>query len=167
MPVRVNKDPDTYDFEYVLYPKSEIDNRIKRLQSQMDDMDGALLFHSVDLCYFTGTAQDGLAYIPRDGEPVVMMRRSFERARQESPLEILPLENMKNLKSDLGIRCSSTIGLEMDVLPCSFYFRVAGALKDAKYIDVAERIKHLRSVKSDFELSLIKEAARILDAGLS
>ena len=57
--------------DYVLHPRSEIDNRIKRLQSQMDDMDGALLFHSVDLCYFTGTAQDGLAYIPRDGDPVV------------------------------------------------------------------------------------------------
>jgi Xaa-Pro dipeptidase len=153
--------------DYVLYPRSEIDSRIKRLQSQMNDMDGALLFHSVDLCYFTGTAQDGLAYIPRDGEPVVMMRRSLERARQESPLDILPLKNMKNLKSDLGIRCSSTIGLEMDVLPCSFYFRVANALQDAKYVDVAEKIKHIRSVKSEFELGLVREAAKILDAGFS
>src|SRR5512137_427267 len=100
--------------EYVLSPRSEIENRIKTLQSQMGEMDGALLFHAVDVCYFSGTAQDGLVYIPRDGEPVVMMKRSLERAKQESPLEVRPLKNMRNLKSDLGISAKATIGLEMD-----------------------------------------------------
>jgi Xaa-Pro aminopeptidase len=153
--------------EYVLSPKSEIESRIKNLQSQMGDMDGALLFHAVDICYFTGTAQDGLVYIPRDGEPVVMMKRSLERAREESPLEVRPLKNMRNLKSDLGIPAKATVGLEMDVLPCSFYFKVNKALEDARFVDVAERIKHIRSVKSEFELALLKEAARILEAGFS
>jgi Xaa-Pro dipeptidase len=153
--------------EYVLSPKSEIESRIKKLQSQMGDMDGALLFHSVDMCYFSGTAQDGLVYIPKDGEPVVMMKRSLERAKQESPLEVRPLKNMRNLKSDLDIPAKATVGLEMDVLPCSFYFKVDKALEDARFVDVAEKIKHIRSVKSEFELCLIKEAARILDAGFS
>jgi len=153
--------------EYVLSPKSEIDRRIKTLQSQMGEMDGALLFHAVDVCYFSGTAQDGLVYIPRDGEPVVMMKRSLERAVNESPLEVRPLKNMRNLKSDLGISAKATVGLEMDVLPCSFYFKVDKALQDAKFVDVAEKIKHIRSVKSEFEVSLIKEAARILEAGFS
>ena len=153
--------------EYVLHPKSEVDCRIKKLQSRMDGMDGALLFQAVDMCYFSGTAQDGLVYIPKDGEPVVMMKRSLERAQVESPLEVLPLRNMKNLKSDLGISDSATIGLEMDVLPCSFYFRVAKALGNAAFVDVAEKIKHIRSVKSEFELGLVREAARILEAGFS
>jgi Xaa-Pro aminopeptidase len=121
----------------------------------------------VDVCYFSGTAQDGLVYIPRDGEPTVMMRRSLERAREESPLDVLPLKNMRNLKSDLGIPAAASIGLEMDVLPCSFYFRLARALEGARFMDVAEKIRHIRSVKSDFELALIREAARILDAGFS
>jgi Xaa-Pro aminopeptidase len=153
--------------EYILTPNSEINCRIKKLQSQMGNMDGVLLFHSVDMCYFSGTAQDGLVYIPRDGETVVMMRRSLERAKQESPLEVRPLKNMRNLKSDLGIPAKATVGLEMDVLPCSFYFKVDTALEDALFVDVAEKIKHIRSVKSEFELGLIKEAARILDAGFS
>ena len=137
--------------EYVLTPRSEIERRIKALQSRMDGMDdgkgggcsgmdGALLFHAVDICYFCGTAQDGLVYIPRDGEPVVMMKRSLERARQESPLEVRPLKNMRNLKSDLGIPAGATVGLEMDVLPCSFYFKVNKALDNARFVDVAERI---------------------------
>jgi Xaa-Pro dipeptidase len=153
--------------EYVLSPKSEIDSRIRTLQSQMGEMDGALLFHAVDVCYFSGTAQDGLVYIPRDGEPVVMMKRSLERAVRESPLEVRALKNMRNLKSDLDIPAKATVGLEMDVLPCSFYFKVDKALQDTRFVDVAEKIKHIRSVKSDFELSLIKEAARILEVGFS
>lgn len=151
--------------EYVLYPKSEIDDRIKRLQSRMVDMDGAILFQSVDMCYFSGTAQDGLVYIPKDGDPVVMMKKSLERARQESPLEVRPLKSMRNLKSDLDVPSGATIGLEMDVLPCNFYFRVSSALKGSKFVDVAETIRHIRSVKSDFEIGLVREAARILQEG--
>ena len=153
--------------EYILTPKSEIDDRIKALQSQMGDIDGALLFQSADLCYFSGTAQDGLIYVPKCGEPVVMMRRSLERAIQESPLNVRPLKNMRNLKSDLGIPAGATVGLEMDVLPINFYFRVASALQEAKFVDVSERIRHIRSVKSEFELGLVREAARMLDAGIS
>ena len=133
--------------DYVLHPKSEIDSRIKKLKDRMDDIDGALLFQAVDMCYFSGTAQDGLVYIPRDGEPIIMMKRSLVRAKEESPLEVRPLKNMRNLKEDLGIKTSATIGLEMDVLPWSFYFRVNKALEDASFVDVAERIKHIRSVK--------------------
>lgn len=153
--------------EYILHPKSEIDDRIRRLQSRMDNIDGAILFHAVDMCYFSGTAQDGLVYIPRDGEPVAMMRRSIERAMQESPLEVRPLKSMRNLKSNLNIPSKATIGLEMDVLPANFYFKVASALGDAELIDISEEIKHIRSIKSDFEINLIKEAARILDAGIA
>jgi len=153
--------------EYVLFPRSEIHRRIEALQSQMGNMDGALLFHAVDMCYFSGTAQDGLVYVPRDGEPVVMIKRSRERAAEESPLEVRPLRNMRNLKSDLGIPKGAVVGLEMDVLPCSFYFKIDRALENARFVDVAERIKHIRSVKSDFELGLMKESARILEAGFS
>lgn len=153
--------------DYVLHPRSEIDSRIKKLQSSMDGIDGALLFQAVDMCYFSGTAQDGLVYIPRDGEPIIMMKRSLERAKEESPLEVRPLKNMRNLKEDLGIKTGATIGLEMDVLPCSFYFRVNKALEDASFVDVAERIKHIRSVKSEFEIKLAKEAAQMLVEGFS
>ena len=153
--------------EYVLFPRSEIHRRIEALQSQMGEMDGALLFHAVDMCYFSGTAQDGLVYVPRDGDPVVMIKRSLDRAAEESPLAVRPLRNMRNLKSDLGIPKGAVMGLEMDVLPCSFYFKIDKALDNARFMDVAERIKHIRSVKSDFELGLIKESARILEAGFS
>jgi len=43
--------------DMVPHPKSEINARIDRLQRQMEEMTGAILFQSVDMCYFSGTAQ--------------------------------------------------------------------------------------------------------------
>lgn len=153
--------------DYLLHPKSEIDKRIRRFQAKMGEKDGAIVFQAVDMCYFSGTAQDGLVYVPRDGDPVVMVRKSFERAAQESPLDVRPLRSLKNLKRDLNIPSGAAIGLEWDVLPHGLYHRVDEALGDAKLVDVSEDIKHLRSVKSEFEISLIREAARMLDSGIA
>jgi len=153
--------------EYVLHPRSEIDTRIKKFQGQMEDLTGAILFESVDMGYFSGTSQDGLVYIPKYDEPVVMVRKSLQRAVHESPLDVRSLKSLKNLKADLGITLGAVIGLELDILPYNNYSRVANALGNVKLVDVSERIKHIRSVKSEFEIGLIKRAAEIVDAGIS
>jgi Xaa-Pro dipeptidase len=153
--------------DYVLHPRSEIDARIRKLQSQMGDLTGVLLFQSVDMCYFSGTAQEGLVYIPKDAPPVVMIRKSLPRAAQESPLQVLPLKSLKNLKAELGISPGAVIGLELDVLPWNNYSRLAKVLEGARFVDISEKIKHIRSAKSDFEISLLMEAARIVDAGIA
>jgi Xaa-Pro dipeptidase len=154
--------------EYVLHPQSEVDARIKRLQDRMGDLTGAILFESTDLGYFSGTAQEGLIYIPRDGLPILMIRKSQERARQESPLPVQPQKSLKSLKTDLDLPVGARIGLELDVLPFNNYARLAKALgEDVIFSDISEEIKRIRSVKSDFEIRLIREAARILDAGIA
>ena len=154
--------------EYVLHPRSEIDSRIRKLQSLMGDLTGLILFESIDLGYFSGTAQEGLIYIPRDAPPVLMIRKSLERAREESPLEVRAHKSLKSIKADLGLPGRASIGLELDVLPYNNYARLEKALgKDVRFVDISEMIKHIRSVKSDFEIQLIREAARILDAGIS
>jgi len=155
--------------ELILHPKSEIDARTKKLQSRMEDLTGAILFQSVDMLYFSGTAQEGLVYVPADpdAEAVVMVRKSLERARSESPLDVSPLGSLRNLRADLAIPQGAKIGLKLDVLPFNNYARVRRALGDAELVDVSERIKEIRSVKSKFEIRLTREAARILDAGIS
>ena len=156
------------NMEYVLHPKSEIDARIKRLQSFMGDLTGVILFEYIDLGYFSGTAQEGLIYIPRDAPPVLMIHKSLERAREESPLEVRPRKSLKSLKADLGLPDGASIGLELDVLPYNNYARLQKALGEGTlFTDISEKIKHIRSVKSEFEIRLIREAARILDGGIS
>jgi Xaa-Pro dipeptidase len=164
----MHESDSSVEMEYILHPKSEIDARIKRLQSLMGDLAGVMLFEFIDLGYFSGTSQDGLIYIPRYDQPIVMVRKSFERAREESPLDVQLLKSFKSLKKDLGLPDRACIGLEMDVLPCNNYARLRRALgEDASFIDISGKIKQVRSVKSDFEIKLIREAARMVDIGIS
>ena len=48
------------------------------------DWQAVAIFGRVNQYYFTGTMQDGLLWIPRDGEAVLWVRKSFERAVDES-----------------------------------------------------------------------------------
>lgn len=160
--------PETEESDYILHPAGEIRNRIKRLQSRMADLTGAIILESIDLGYFSGTAQDGFLYVPRDGEPTLMIRKSLERAKEESPLAVQPQKSMRTLKDDLHLPCGAKIGLEMDVLPCNNFLRLKKSLgEDVHLLDISESIKHIRSVKSDFEVGLIRRAAGGLDYAIS
>lgn len=151
-----------------MHPRSEIDARIRKLQDRMGELTGVIIFESTDLGYFSGTAQEGMIYIPRDGQPTLMIKKSQDRAGQESPLPVQPQRSLRSLKADLNLPAGARIGLELDVLPYNNYLRLEKALgEDIAFFDISETIKHIRSVKSDFELRLIREAARILDAGIA
>ena len=69
-------------------PFSEIDRRIKLFQAALTKkgLDAALIVHRVDLYYLSGTAQDAHLFVPASGMPILLARRSFERAREDSPL---------------------------------------------------------------------------------
>ncbi|HQJ28399.1 MAG: Xaa-Pro dipeptidase [Methanosaeta sp. PtaB.Bin039] len=153
--------------EMVLHPRFEIESRIKRLQSRMGDLDGAVILDSVDVAYFAGTGQEGLIYIPRDGQAVMMARKSLSRAAMESPLPVRPLRSLKDLRSELRIQPGSALGLELDVIPFNHYTRLMRVLDGCKAVDVSETIRHLRSVKSEFEIGLTRQAANMVDAGLA
>jgi Xaa-Pro aminopeptidase len=133
----------------------------------MGDLTGAILFESTNLGYFSGTCQEGLIYVPRDGEPSLMIRKSLKRASEESPLDVRSHRSLKSLKAELQIPDGASIGLELDVLPYNNFLRVAKALsKSVRLLDLSETIKHIRSVKSEFEVNLIRQAAKVLDAGI-
>jgi len=69
-------------------PFSELDSRLKRLRAIMDthnpDWKLAVIFNKINLYYLTGTMQDGMLLIPRDDEAVLWVRRSYDRAVDES-----------------------------------------------------------------------------------
>ncbi|MDD2473394.1 MAG: aminopeptidase P family protein, partial [Methanoculleus sp.] len=65
-------------------PAAELRDRMERFRLRMDAenpaWDLAAIFGRVNQFYLTGTMQDGVLLIPRDGEAVLRVRRSFERA---------------------------------------------------------------------------------------
>ena len=81
-------------------PRTEIDDRIEKLQRRLlqEGIDGALIVQNTDLFYFSGTIQQSHLYIPAQGPPLLMVRKSLQRAKAESPLStILSLNSPKQL----------------------------------------------------------------------
>ncbi|MGD8252271.1 MAG: aminopeptidase P family N-terminal domain-containing protein, partial [Desulfobacterales bacterium] len=152
-----------------LVPASELYDRIRRFQRQLrsNGSDGALIVQNADLYYFSGTIQQAHLYIPAEGEPLLMARKSLPRAREESALErVEPIKSPRQLPDLLaasGIAMPHALGLEMDVLPVNQYRVYADLFPDARLIDVSDDIRRVRAVKSTYEIDQIRFAARMAD----
>ncbi len=150
-------------------PEQEIRTRCQRLQSVLDglDIDAALVFQKADLFYFSGTIQQGQLYVPAAGEPLLMVRKSVERARAESPIRRQrPLRSpaqVKRVLADQGITRPRRLGLELDVIPAKLYLALEEIFAEAELVDVSEEIREIRAIKSAYEIELIREAARCAD----
>ncbi len=153
-----------------LVPRSELDNRIARLQARLvaaDDAEAVFIFQAADLFYFSGTVQDAWLVLAREGPPLMLVRRSLERARAESALEhILPLENPREIPKLLashGLGGLRRVGLEFDVLPVEQYARMGRLFPTMQFVDASRIIREVRMIKSPYEVACIRRAARIQD----
>lgn len=152
-----------------LTPGSEIESRIAKLQSELSrlEIDAALIVQRADLFYFTGTVQQGHLYVPCEGAPIYLVNKSYERARNESPLErVMPLASLRKLLPTLkeqGYELPRTLGMELDVLPTNLYFNYKKLCDSCQLVDISHPIRLLRLVKSTYELGLMRQASRLAD----
>jgi Xaa-Pro aminopeptidase len=150
-------------------PETEIANRIAALQQELrrQGLDAALILQKTDLFYYSATIQQAHLFVPAEGEPVLMVNKVLKRARAESPLSrIVALGSPKKIPqtfADVGLAMPKRLGLELDVLPTTLYFTLAGIFAGAELKDISGAIRTLRSVKSAYEIELLREAARYSD----
>ncbi len=145
---------------------SELQQRIERLKQSMMEKNiaGALLVQRADLFYFSGTGQNAHMFIPAEGEPALIVKKSLIRAGQESALDkIIPFQGWDDLARLIAdtLPPGSKIGLELDVLPTKLYFRYQELLNGYSLIDISAIVRLIRSVKSAYEIDLIGEAAKM------
>jgi Xaa-Pro aminopeptidase len=150
-------------------PKTELDRRIDKLKSHLKEhnIDAALILQHTDLFYFAGTIQKANLYVPAEGDPILMVHKSTERARSESALEkIVHLESPKKIIDLLkhnGYDLPRRLGLELDVLPTNLYFNYRRLFNDTEIVDIATPIRLIRSVKSSYEINIIRHASELSD----
>ena len=103
--------------EYV--PREELERRWARLRRLMD-CDALIVLQNVDQFYLTGTMQAGVLWFPGDGEPILAVRKSYERAVTESRVNnIVPIRSYSEIPSIVP-KPGRTLGFEMDVVPVAF-----------------------------------------------
>jgi Xaa-Pro dipeptidase len=158
----VNQDSD------LITPKSELDKRISKLQQRMqsEEVDCVLVLQQADKFYFSGTVQDGVIFIPSEGQPIFLVRKSFDRAKEESKLENIELfrsyKQIPEIVFKHGISGYKKIGLELDVMPVGIFRKLQNVFSEAEIVDASKYIKDLRMVKSEYELKQMIWAGKIL-----
>lgn len=150
-------------------PENELKQRLDTFQSVLGNagMDAAIIVQKSDFFYFTGTAQQGWLYVPKEGRPLLMIFKEFDRAKIESPLErIVSLVSIKKIPGILdkfGYPRPQTLGMELDVLPANLFFQYNSIFETAEIKDVSMEIRMLRAVKSAYEIGMIRRAAGLSD----
>ncbi len=147
-------------------PLEELYNRIQKLQAAMrkKEIGAALLTQRADLYYFSGTGQNGYLFVPAEGEPALVIKKSVTRAQQESALpNIIPFSGWETLIGliEKNVPSSSMVGLELDVLPANQFLQHREILTSYRLVDISGSIRQIRSIKSEYEIDQIKEAARV------
>ncbi len=158
--------------EINLTPGSEIEARIDRFQTALgkQDLDGALILLNSDMFYFTGTVQNSVLYVPVQGDPLLMVKKSLHRAQTESPLKhIIPIKSPKEIAGIINDQFANPvkIGLTLDVLPVNLYNTYKKMLPDALFSDVSPLIKDTRAIKSPYEIALIQNSFQVIDEAFS
>jgi len=155
----------TLGFRYT--PREEIENRLTRLTKSMEKegMEAFLVVQKMDCYYLSGTTQDGLLFVPLEGKPLLMVRRELERARVESPLEVVVgFKSTRELPSLIGDhwgRLPQSLGLELDVLPVRDYSRYQDLFPGTRFMDASPVLRDIRKIKSPFEIELMRVAGDI------
>jgi Xaa-Pro dipeptidase len=138
--------------------KHEIDERLKRFQERLaaNGVDGAMLLQKTDLYYLSGTDQDAHLWVPAHNTPLLLVRKSLERAREDSIIEeIVPLPGFSRVPELIRKhtkKLPKRLGLELDILPSRLYMSYRKVFPDAKIVDISPLIRGVRMVKSDYEV---------------
>lgn len=146
-------------------PASELDDRLQRFRRHIDAADPAwelaAVLSKINLYYFTGTMQDGVLLVPRDGEACLWVRRSYERAADESLFPaIRSMRSYRDAAAGMAV-IPATVHLETEQVPLAAYGRLQKHFPFREVRAADQQILRTRAVKSPYELNLMARAGAI------
>ena len=146
-----------------MVPAAECTARVAALQEALAarGLEGALVLQAVDVLWLSGTRQTAALWVPAQGEPALLVRKSLERARAESPLRrVLPHPPSRELAGVVG--AARRLGLTFDTVPVAAQQFWSRALPGVEWTDLSMVVRELRSAKSPWELERMRETAALL-----
>jgi Xaa-Pro aminopeptidase len=140
---------------------TEHQTRVTRYQEALRErgLAGALLLNAVDVFYLSGTGQNATLWVPAAGEPVLLVRKSFTRAKAEAGLsDVRPFPPSKELAATLG--ASGKVGVAFEAVPQGTLDFWRKSLPAAELVDAGPVLRDQRQVKSAAELAVMREGAK-------
>ena len=169
--------PDGEDWRV---PVKELEARLEELSQRLAraQISGALIQNPVDLYYYAGGRQNGALFVPaansnasihQDGDGArFYVRRSVSRAEYEaggddSPLKVETFPSLRVFAETLSnIGLEGAPGLQYGEIPADFAQKFRSVLAPlGEAIDCTQVIHSQREVKSEWEVSMMREGAKI------
>jgi Xaa-Pro aminopeptidase len=146
-------------------PASELEDRLDRFRDLMDaadpDWELAAVLSKINLYYLTGTMQDGMLLVPRDGEACLWVRRSYDRAMDESLIpEIRPMRSYRDAAAGTA-RVPATVHLETEQVSLAACARLRKHFPFRNVRPLDREVMRARAMKSPYELGLMERAGEI------
>ncbi len=127
---------------------------------------GLLFCNGLTFSIFLGLGRDAHLLVPATGETLLLVRKSFDRARLESHLSVIEHFPGKKEVRDVirsNFRQTQKIGMELDVVPANQYLRFCAMFPETEIVDVSPLIREIRMIKSEYEIGKLREAAVMSD----
>lgn len=146
-------------------PQSELKQRLHALRMRMDqdhpEWELLAVFSKINQFYLTGTMQDGVVLIPREGLAIYWVRRSLQRAQDESEFgDIRPMHSFRDAAAAMT-PLPTTVHLETERVPLAMYQRFNKHFGFSQAVSADLSISAVRAVKSSYELNLMEQSGQI------
>ena len=147
---------------HAVMPLNELQNRVRKVQDVLiaNQSDACVISSSVNLFYLTGFIFDGFMFIAPEGEPVLFVKRPIDIKGNRIEYIRKP-EQIGELLPKYGLGLPRRVYVESEVLSYSTTMRLQSALGMPEMLNISAILRTIRSVKSDHELTLIRESARL------
>ncbi len=144
--------------------KEELLGRIERLFAAINENDSdwnaAFIVDKINQYYLTGTMQEGVFILKRDGSYAYFARKSYERAKMESPLDnIYPMNSYKDAAAVIGSDCPKAY-IETETMTYAMLQRLKKYFTIEQIVSIDSTILNVRSVKSPYELACMEESGK-------
>ncbi len=132
--------------------------RVHKVQNAMKNLrlDALLVQSNLNNLYFAGRIFAGCTYVPCEGQPLFFVRRGAFPAG-DNVFSIYKPEQIPGILHDLGLASPEHLGLESAELSQRNWQRLAALWPDAESLDASGVLASVRSVKTPYEIALMKK----------
>lgn len=142
--------------------KSELQIRWQKIQQMMmaEGVEACLISSSSNLLYVSGRIIGGYAYLPQSGEPLFFVRRPVG-LQGENVFYIRKPEQMPEMLQERGLMLPEVLMLEGDEMSHADWLRLEAVFLPQKMINSSHPLRVVRSVKTETELAILRQTAKI------
>ena len=140
----------------------EYKQRVEKLQQSIvsAEADACIITSSTNIYYLFGRIFDGYLYVVPGREPLAFARRP-SGLEGDNVIYIHKPELIPDYLKERGMALPKRLMIESDVLSYNASLRLLAAMGNPQAVSVSGVMRVLRSIKSEYELDMMRECARI------